>query len=233
MVDKETLKKNIEDVMKKIEMACLRTGRKPDEVSLLGATKGVDVETIKLANQFGLKIFGENRVQEFLPKFQELPYLEWHFIGRLQTNKIKYIYDKVRLIHSIDSPQQIDELEKRCAKAGKTCSVLIEINIGGEESKGGINPEKVDHLIEKISNSSHVILKGFMTIPPIEDDDMKLRGYFRKMKEIFEKYKKLNYNNVNIEVLSMGMSGDFEVAIEEGATLVRIGTKIFGERPKK
>ncbi|WPX10044.1 YggS family pyridoxal phosphate-dependent enzyme [Anaerocellum danielii] len=233
MVDKETLKKNIEDVMERIERACIRAGRKPGEVSLLGATKGVDVETIKLANQFGLKIFGENRVQEFLPKFQELPYLDWHFIGRLQTNKIKYIYDKVSLIHSIDSPQQIDELEKRCTKVGKTCSVLIEINIGGEESKGGINLEKVDYLIEKIRNCPHIILKGFMTIPPIEEDETKLRGYFRKMKEIFEKYKKLNYNNVNIEVLSMGMSGDFEVAVEEGATLVRIGTKIFGERSKK
>ncbi|ADL42505.1 alanine racemase domain protein [Caldicellulosiruptor obsidiansis OB47] len=233
MVEKEMLKKNIEDVINRIEKACIRSGRNPSEISLLGATKGVDVETIKLANQFGLKIFGENRVQEFLPKFQYLPYLEWHFIGRLQTNKIKYIFDKVSLIHSIDSPQQIDELEKRCAKAGKACNVLIEINIGGEESKGGVSIEKVDDLIEKISNCSHVILKGFMTIPPIEDDDKKLRWYFRRMKEIFEKYKKLNYNSVKIEVLSMGMSNDFEVAIEEGATLVRIGTKIFGERPKK
>lgn len=113
------------------------------------------------------------------------------------------------------------------------CSVFIEINIGGEELKGGINLEKVDYLIEKISNFLYVIFKGFMIIFLIEDDDMKLRGYFRKMKEIFEKYKKLNYNNVNIEVLLMGMSGDFEVVIEEGVILVRIGIKIFGERLKK
>jgi len=232
MIDAEKLKKNIEEIQERIEKACLRSGRKPSEVKLLGATKGVDINTIRLANELGIKIFGENRVQEFLPKYNELPHLEWHFIGRLQTNKIKYIYDKVLLIHSIEKVEQIQELEKRCSKVAKKIDVLIEINVGGEESKGGVLPNNVEELIEKICECKHVNLKGFMTIPPIEEDERKLRQYFRKMKEIFENYKKLNYNNVKIEVLSMGMSNDFEVAIEEGATLVRIGTKLFGERPK-
>jgi len=232
MIDAEKLKKNIEEIQERIEKACLRSGRKSSEVKLLGATKGVDINTIRLANELGIKIFGENRVQEFLPKYNELPQLEWHFIGRLQTNKIKYIYDKVLLIHSIEKVEQIQELEKRCSKAAKKIDVLIEVNVGGEESKGGVLPDNVEELIENICECKHVNLKGFMTIPPIEDDEKKLRQYFRKMKEIFEKYKKLNYNNVKIEVLSMGMSNDFEVAIEEGATLVRIGTKLFGERPK-
>ncbi|AZT90364.1 YggS family pyridoxal phosphate-dependent enzyme [Caldicellulosiruptor changbaiensis] len=232
MIDAEKLKKNIEEIQERIEKACLRSGRKSSEVKLLGATKGVDINTIRLANEFGIKIFGENRVQEFLPKYNELPHLEWHFIGRLQTNKIKYIYDKVLLIHSIEKVEQIQELEKRCSKAAKKIDVLIEVNVGGEESKGGVLPDNVEELIENIYECKYVNLKGFMTIPPIEDDEKKLRQYFRKMKEIFENYKKLNYNNVKIEVLSMGMSNDFEVAIEEGATLVRIGTKLFGERPK-
>lgn len=232
MIDTERLKKNIEEIQERIEKACLRSGRKSSEVKLLGATKGVDINTIKLANELGIKIFGENRVQEFLPKYNELPYLEWHFIGRLQMNKIKYIYDKVCLIHSIEKIDQIQELEKRCSKMEKKIDVLIEINIGGEESKGGVLPDSVEGLIEEICKCKYVNLRGFMTIPPIEDDEKKLRQYFRKMKEIFENYKKLNYNNVKIDVLSMGMSNDFEVAIEEGATLVRIGTKLFGERPK-
>ncbi|WAM32832.1 YggS family pyridoxal phosphate-dependent enzyme [Caldicellulosiruptor morganii] len=232
MIDAEKLKKNIEEIQERIEKACLRSGRKTSEVKLLGATKGVDVRTIKLANEFGVKIFGENRVQEFLPKYNELPHLEWHFIGRLQTNKIKYIYDKVLLIHSIEKVEQIQELEKRCSKEDRKIDVLIEVNIGGEISKGGVLPDNIEVLIERICECKHVILKGFMTIPPIEEDEKKLRQYFRKMKEIFENYKKLNYNNVKIEELSMGMSNDFEVAIEEGATLVRIGTKLFGERPK-
>ncbi|WAM30619.1 YggS family pyridoxal phosphate-dependent enzyme [Caldicellulosiruptor naganoensis] len=232
MIDAEKLKKNIEEIQERIEKACLRSGRNPSEVKLLGATKGVDIDTIRLANELGVKVFGENRVQEFLPKYNQLPHLEWHFIGRLQTNKIKYIYDKVLLIHSIEKVEQIQELEKRCSKVGKNIDVLIEVNIGGEPSKGGVLPDNVEGLIEKICECKYVNLKGFMTIPPIEKDEKKLRQYFRRMKEIFENYKKLNYNNVKIEVLSMGMSNDFEVAIEEGATLVRIGTKLFGERPK-
>lgn len=230
MLDIEVLKKNIQEVFEKVELACQRSGRKTEEIKILGATKGVDVQTIRCANQLGIKVFGENRVQEFLSKFSELSDVEWHFIGRLQTNKIKYIFDKVRLIHSIDKLEQIEELEKRCSKIDKIIDVLIEVNIADEKTKGGVLPQKIDELIESITHCKYVQLKGFMAVPPAEDDEKTLRKYFRNMKEIFEKYKNLNYNNVNIEVLSLGMSNDFEIAIEEGSNLIRIGTKIFGER---
>jgi pyridoxal phosphate enzyme (YggS family) len=232
-ITKEQLKENLERVRENIEKACLRAGRGSNCVKLLGATKTKPAQVLRWAYELGLKVFGENRVQEFLKKWEELqdlPDIEWHFIGRLQSNKVKYIIDKVRLIHSVDRPSLVDELQKRATKKGiDKVDILIEVNVGGEETKGGVEPSNLlplaEYILEKASN---LRILGLMTIPPYREDPQEVRPYFRELRNLRDKLQR--ELGLNLPELSMGMSHDYEVAIEEGATIVRVGSAIFGER---
>jgi len=222
--------RRLEEVFSRIEKACERSGRKKEEVRLLGATKTVPPERIKEFYECGLNLFGENRAQEFLKKYEALKGLniEWHFIGRLQTNKVKYLMGKVKLIHSLDRKNLADEIQKRASKKNMVQDVLIEVNLGDEETKGGVSPEELEELYEYTLNLPNLRVMGLMAIPPYLENPEEVRPYFRKLRELKEKLEE-KYKT-KMPHLSMGMSHDFEVAIEEGATIVRIGTLLFGER---
>jgi len=217
-------------VLERIQKACERAGRGENCAKLLGASKTVPPEVIREFYDCGLKVYGENRVQEFLKKYEALKDLdiEWHFIGRLQTNKVKYLMGKVVLIHSLDRKNLADEIQKRAFKNNVVQDVLIEVNVGGEETKGGVEPEKLRELFEYTLELPNVKVLGLMTIPPYLENPEDVRPYFRKLRELRDQLQK-EYD-VALPHLSMGMSHDFEVAIEEGATIVRIGTLLFGER---
>ncbi len=217
-------------VEERILRACERANRRKEEVILLGASKGVPAERLREFFKCGLKVFGENRVQEFLKKWdtlKDLP-IDWHFIGRLQSNKVKYIIDKVKLIHSLDRQSLLEEISQRAEKIGKVQDVLIEVNVGGEETKGGVEPRSLKGFFEVCLKAKNINVLGLMCIPPYRENPEEVRLYFatlRKLRdELEEKFK------VRLPHLSMGMSHDFETAIEEGATIVRVGTLIFGER---
>jgi len=217
-------------VEERIERACKRVGRRREEVTLLGASKTVPPEVIKEFFNCGLRTFGENRVQEFLKKYEvlkDLP-IDWHFIGRLQTNKVKYLMGKVSLIHSLDRIHLADEIQKRAEKAELVQDVLIEVNLGGEETKGGVPPEGLKGLLEYVLGKENLKVKGLMTIPPYLEDPEEVRPYFSKLRKLKEEMER--EFGINLPHLSMGMSHDFEIAIEEGATIVRVGTLLFGER---
>ncbi len=220
----------LEKVLERIERACVRAGRDPKEVKLLGASKTVPPERIRTFYECGLKTFGENRVQEFLKKLDKLSDLsiDWHFIGRLQTNKVKYLMGKVSLIHSLDRESLADEIDKRAGKAGKVQDVLIEVNVGGEESKGGVEPEKLRNLFEYALSKENLRVIGLMTIPPYLEDPEEVRPFFAKLRYLKDSLER--EFGLELPHLSMGMSHDFEVAVEEGATIVRVGTLLFGER---
>jgi len=218
---------NVQRIEERILQACQRSRRSREEIILLGASKYADAEKIRQAYQCGVKVFGESRAQDFLKKLEilkDLP-IDWHFIGRLQTNKVKYIIDKVSLIHSVDRPNLAEEINKRAEKIQKVQDVLIEVNVGGEETKGGVSPEELKNLFEYCLNLKNIRVLGLMAIPPYEEDPEKVRPYFiklRKLKEMLEK----DYG-IKLPHLSMGMSNDFEVAVEEGATILRIGSALF------
>ena len=220
------LKERIEEVYEKIEKAALKVSRKKEDIKLLGVTKTVPSETIREAYSLGLRLFGENKVQEFLEKYEALKDLdiEWHFIGTLQTNKVKYLKDKVKLIHSVDRKALVDEISKRMGHM----DVLIEVNVGDEASKSGVKEQDLKELAEYVLSKSNITLKGLMCIPPFFEDKEKVRPFFKKLRNLKEELEKTF--NIKLEELSMGMSHDFDIAIEEGATIVRIGTYIFGER---
>lgn len=196
----------------------------------MAATKTFGVETIKEAIACGITDIGENKVQELNEKY---PYLknevEFHFIGHLQTNKVKYIIDKVKLIHSLDSIKLAEEIDKRAKQKSLIIDCLVEINIGGEESKYGIPPEEMHNFVKKMEKYDNIRIRGLMTIAPYLPPE-EVRPYFRKMKKLFEELKEIKQHNVQVEFLSMGMSNDYWVAVEEGANIVRIGTSIFGQR---
>ncbi|RMH01697.1 MAG: YggS family pyridoxal phosphate-dependent enzyme [Aquificota bacterium] len=217
-------------VEERIAKACERAGRRREEVILLGASKSVPADKIREFYHCGLGVFGENRVQEFLKKYEELKDLpiDWHFIGRLQSNKVKYLMGKVSLIHSLDRESLLEELEKRASALGMVQKVLIEVNMGGEESKGGVKPEETKAFFEKCLRARAIKVLGLMCIPPYFEDPQEVRPYFAKLRSIKEELER--EFNIQLPHLSMGMSHDFEVAIEEGATIVRIGTALFGER---
>jgi len=220
----------LEEVKERIEKACQMAGRSPSEVRILGATKTVPPEKIRSFYRCGLRLFGENRVQEFLRKYDSLTDLdiEWHFIGRLQSNKVKYILGKVELIHSLDRDSLLRELEKRAERIGLTQQCLIEVNLGGEETKGGLSPDEVLPFLERVMECQHVAVRGLMAIPPYSEDPERSRPYFVKLRNLRDSLE--STLGITLKDLSMGMSGDFEVAVEEGATIVRLGTILFGER---
>jgi len=229
------IKENLDIIEEKITRACASRGRERSEVTLVAVSKNNPVEKIKEAYDCGVRVFGENRVQELISKIDLLPDdIEWHMIGNLQRNKVKYIVGRVSLIHSVDSLKLASEISKEAVKRGCVQDILLEVNIAGEESKHGVSPEKVADLVRDISILPGLRLKGLMTMAPFVMDGEENRPYFVKLRQLSVDITKKNIDNTNIinkidlKILSMGMSGDFKPAIEEGANLVRIGTSVFG-----
>ncbi|WP_099468132.1 YggS family pyridoxal phosphate-dependent enzyme [Konateibacter massiliensis] len=225
------IKENLEEVEQRICEACKRAGRDRSEVTLIAVSKTKPISMIEEAMEAGIIEFGENKVQELSDKYEQLPKnLHWHLIGHLQRNKVKYIVDKACLIHSIDSLRLAEAISQEAIKKGVTANILVEVNVAQEESKFGVSVEETLPLIEEISKLSNISVKGLMTIAPFVEESEENREIFNKLKQLSVDIKTKNIDNVSMNVLSMGMTGDYEVAIEEGATLVRVGTGIFGER---
>ncbi|HTP04702.1 MAG TPA: YggS family pyridoxal phosphate-dependent enzyme [Nitrospirota bacterium] len=222
---------NLKMVTDRIASAAKRSGRDLLSVKLVVVTKTVDVDRIREAVDAGALILGENRVQEAKEKIEKLgPIASWHLIGHLQTNKAKYAVKLFYLIHSVDSLELAKEIDKQAAKFGKVQDVLIEVSIAGEASKAGVASENAVALVKGVAKLENISIKGLMTMPPYSASPEDSRPYFKKLRELSESISRENIPGVSMNELSMGMSGDFEVAIEEGATIVRVGTAIFGER---
>ena len=225
------IKNNLHTVKENIKAACDRIGRSCDEVTLIAVSKTKPVEMLQEAYELGCRDFGENKVQELIDKYDQMPNdVRWHMIGHLQRNKVKYIVDKVYLIHSVDSLRLAEEISKEAVKKNVTVSVLVEVNVANEDSKFGVTSEETVSMVENIAKLPNVVVKGLMTIAPYVEDSEENRLYFAKLKQIYVDIIRKNIDNVFMEELSMGMTGDYEVAIEEGATYIRVGTGIFGER---
>ena len=226
------IKDNLEQVEKKIAAACQRAERSREEVVLVNVSKTKPVELLEEGYQAGMRIFGENKVQEIRDKYVSFCHedIEWHMIGHLQRNKVKYIVDKVTLIHSVDSLRLAQTISSEAKKKGVNVNILIQVNMAEEDSKFGLMKEEVIALVKEVSKLEHIKIQGLMTIAPFVDDPEDNRKVFQSMKELYIDIKDQNLDNVNMNVLSMGMSNDYEVAIEEGATMIRIGTALFGTR---
>jgi PLP dependent protein len=226
-----SIAENLNKVMSRIAYAAQRARRDPASIKLIVVTKTIDVVRMREVVAAGAVILGENRVQEAKEKFEHLgPLVGWHLIGHLQTNKAKYAVRLFDLIHSVDSLELAQEIDRQAAKIRKIQPILIEVNISGEASKAGIAPEDAATLIKKAAVLKNISIKGCMTIPPYSDNPEDARPFFKKLHELSAQIEKENIPGVSWEELSMGMSGDFEVAVEEGATMVRVGTAIFGAR---
>ena len=221
---------NLADVQRRIAAACARAGRDPAAVTLVGVTKTVPVPVIRAALDAGLAVLGENRVQEALPKLDELPGARWHFIGALQRNKARRVAERFELIHSIDSLRLGEALVRIGEELGRPVRALVEVNVGGEASKAGIEPEELEPLLRGLAGRPGLAIRGLMAVPPPVDDPGQARPYFRRLAELARAAAALGLPGVAMDELSMGMTHDFEVAIEEGATFVRVGTGIFGAR---
>lgn len=225
------LETNLKEVRKKIEAACRRAGRDPDQVTLLAVSKRKPLEDIETLLALGQKDFGENYVQELLDKEEHVSQpVRWHMIGHLQTNKVRQIIGRTVLIHSVDSVRLAERIEKEAAKRDLTADILVQVNVAHEDSKFGLDTDDTEELVREISAFPHVRVRGLMTSAPFVDDPEKNRCYFRKLHKLFVDIGSKNIDNVSMDILSMGMTNDYEVAIEEGATMVRIGTAIFGAR---
>ncbi len=225
----ETIKNNLEIIKEKIKKAALKVNRNPEEIKLVAVTKTATIEQIKESICAGVKIIGENKVQEAKEKYQIITAdLEWHLVGHLQTNKAKYAVEIFDCIHSVDSIKLTKEIDKYSLQFGKITNILVEVNVSGEETKYGIKPEEVGPFIKDISEFSRIKVLGLMTIAPIAENKEEVRPYFRKLRELSKEIESRNIKNVEMKYLSMGMTEDFEVAIEEGANMVRIGRGIFG-----
>ncbi len=226
-----SIKDNIAEINRRIEAAAVKSGRTREDVTFIVVSKTIDVPRIKEAVEAGEINLGENKVQEIMDKYEDMgDGVKWHLIGHLQTNKVKYIIDKVELIHSVDSVKLAEEISKRAVQKGIDARILLEINIAGEESKFGLKPEDTEHVVREIAKLSNISIKGLMTVAPFVENSEENRIYFRRMKELLVDINSKNIDNVNMDTLSMGMTGDYEVAVEEGATMVRIGTGVFGPR---
>lgn len=230
----EFIKKNLKEVERNISAACERAGRAREEVTLIAVSKTKPVEMIEACIEEGIHVFGENKVQELCDKYERLPKnLQWHMIGHLQRNKVKYIVDKAVLIHSVDSFRLAEAISEEAVKKGVSVDILIEVNVAEEASKFGIQVSEAENLIRKISVLPNISIKGLMTIAPYTEVPEENRPIFRILKQLSVDIAAKNIDNVFMNVLSMGMTGDYEVAVEEGATMIRVGTGIFGERDYK
>ena len=225
------IRENLEEVEKKITAACKRAGRDRSEVTLIAVSKTKPISMLTEAYDTGIREFGENKVQEMMDKFEIMPKdIHWHMIGHLQRNKVKYLMGKSYLIHSVDSYRLAEEISSQSVKHQVTTDILIEVNIAGEESKFGTSREEAIQLVTEAAKLPNIHICGLMTIAPFVEDPEDNRKYFRQIRELSVDIKEKNIDNVDMRILSMGMTGDYEVAIEEGATMVRVGTGIFGER---
>lgn len=225
------IRTNLNEVEEKICEACKKSGRSRDEVTLIAVSKTKPVSMIEEAYAAGIREFGENKPQELKEKHSLLPQdIKWHMIGHLQRNKIKHIIDKAACIHSIESERLAQAVDAEAAKHGIVVPVLVEVNIAQEESKFGIYAEDTLNFIENISKFPNIRVEGLMTIAPFVENAEENRKFFEKLRKLYVDIKSKNIDNVNICNLSMGMTGDYQVAIEEGATMVRVGTGIFGDR---
>lgn len=225
------IEKNLKKVQDKIKAACKRSGRSPEEVTLIAVSKTKPCSMLQEAYQCGIREFGENKVQEMTEKYDILPDdIHWHMIGHLQRNKVKYIVDKAKLIHSVDSLRLAETIEQEAAKKNIIAHILIEVNVADEDSKFGLKTEEVLAFVEQVALMPHIRIEGLMTIAPYVENPEENRAVFACLRKLSVDIAKKNIDNVNVDILSMGMTNDYEVAIEEGATMVRIGTGIFGER---
>ena len=225
------LKENLENIEQKIQAACERSGRDRSEVTLIAVSKTKPAEMVQEAYDLGIRLFGENKVQEIMDKSEVLPAdIHWHMIGHMQRNKVKYIIDKVDLIHSVDSVRLAETIDKEAEKHGVIANILIEVNVAKEESKFGLMPEEVPEFVEKIAGFPHIRVKGLMTIAPFVENPEENRPIFAHLRKLSVDIAKKNIDNITMSILSMGMTNDYQVAIEEGATMVRVGTGIFGAR---
>ena len=222
---------NIAAIRKRIDAACKRADRNPGEVRLIAVSKVKPAEQIEAAFASGQQLFGESYVQEFRDKSPEVQSpVEWHYLGGLQSNKVKYLRGKVAMIHSVDRLSLAEEISRQWQKIDQPINILLQVNIGEEEQKSGCTPANLETLLRKVAALPQLQVCGLMCLPPYCDNPEDVRPYFRRMRELAEQIEQLNLPAVAMRELSMGMSGDFEVAVEEGATLVRVGTAIFGER---
>ena len=221
------LKKNYEEVKEKSLNALKGTGKTLDDILILGVSKTVDVTTLNEAVKLGITTLGENRVQELLEKYDKVEGATWHLIGHLQTNKVKYIIDKVELIHSVDSVKLLKEIERCAKKINKVQRVLIEVNVSGEETKFGVPIDNVYEFLEEAKSIENVQIEGFMTMAPLLETEDKIRSIFKKLYNLYIDIKGKKYDNVNMKYLSMGMSLDYEIALSEGANIIRVGRNLF------
>jgi pyridoxal phosphate enzyme (YggS family) len=233
-VEAEAIALRVRAILGNIERAAARAGRSPDTIRLVAATKSVSVDRIRQAIAAGVRILGENRIQEALPKIETIggrEGLSWHFIGRLQRRKVRTVVGLFEMIHSVDSLELATEIDRRAAATGVRQAVLLEVNIGGEFSKAGFTPSGVADSLAAFGKLVNLEVKGLMAIPPPTAEPGAARSYFRQVRELARALQEKRLRNVRMDELSMGMSQDYELAVEEGATLVRIGTAIFGARP--
>ena len=225
------LKENLKTVEEHVQEACKRAGRSREEVTLIAVSKTKPLEMLQEIYGEGVRDFGENKAQEMKEKYEALPKnLEWHFIGHLQTNKVKYVVGRAGLIHSVDSLHLAEAIEKECEKKDVHANILVEVNVAGEDSKFGIKPEETESLIRQIAKLPRVHVRGLMTIAPFVEKPEENRPIFHKLHKLLVDISAKNIDNIDMNVLSMGMTNDYEIAVEEGATHVRVGTGIFGER---
>lgn len=227
---------NVKQVQEKIEESCQKSGRALEEVTLIAVSKTKPVELLMECYETGIRDFGENKVQELVDKYEQMPKdIRWHMIGHLQTNKVKYIVDKVAMIHSVDSLKLAEEISRQALKHGVVVNILVEVNVAQEDTKFGITLQDAPEMIRQIADLPGICVKGLMTVAPYVDNAEENRQYFVDLHQLYVDIKEKNIDNrgkdkLVMEVLSMGMTGDYQVAIEEGATCVRVGTGIFGAR---
>lgn len=222
---------NYREVKERMEAACVRAGRNPEDVTLIAVSKTKPVSMLLEAYDAGARIFGENKVQEITEKFPQMPEdAKFHMIGHLQTNKVGQVMEKAALIHSVDSVHLAEKIEKEAARRNMTANILLEVNVAKEDSKFGLYMEDVVSVLEAIQAFPHVCVKGLMTIAPYVENAEENRKYFKDLYQLYVDIKSKNLDNGTMSVLSMGMTGDYEVAVEEGATMIRVGTGIFGSR---
>lgn len=227
----EDFKKNLEVIEENICNACKKAGRSRDEVTLIAVSKTKPIEDLQAVYDLNIRDFGENKVQELKDKIEVMPKdMKWHMIGHLQRNKVKYIIGKVELIHSVDSLRLAEEISKQAKKNNVNADILVEVNIGDEDSKFGISTDEVIELVKDIAKLENISIKGLMCVAPYVVDSEENRPLFHKIKDLSVDIMKENIDNVSMSILSMGMSNDYQVAIEEGATMVRIGSNLFGKR---
>jgi len=223
----DNLKQKIQYLNRRIEKAALKSGRENTDILLVAVSKTVDSASVQMAYNCGIRNFGENRVQELLKKIDSVPQARWHMIGRLQTNKVKELLGKVSLIHSLDRWKLAEELDRRGKMAGIEVPALLQVNISGEEQKAGVSSAEVKDFLDSAGQFSSLRIQGFMTIAPMTDNVEETRPVFRELFELKQNLSKRRYNNVELKYLSMGMSQDYEVAIEEGANIIRVGSALF------